>query len=292
MKYGLPYKGSKNKIAKQIIDILPPANCFVDVFAGGCAIAHAALLSGKYKRIIANDIDVKIPMLFKDAIEGKLPANYDRFVSREEFNQLKDSDAIVACCWSFGNDKCTYLWGKDIAKTKELAFKMVKCGDEKLRYCYYRQFIKSLGNDIFDLQNLHILERLQRLERLQSLQSLERLESLGRLDAKIDIEVFGFDFKNLDIPENALVYCDPPYDDTEGYGGVDFNSAEFWEWARDTSKRHLLAVSEYKAPDDFVTILERAKTCSFSATNNAKKTTEKLFVHESQKSKWNNEFLF
>ena len=109
MTYGLPYKGSKNKIAKQIIDTLPSAETFVDVFAGGCAITHAALFSGKYKRIIANDIDVKIPMLFKNAVGGILPANYDRFVSREEFNQLKDSDAIVACCWSFGSNKRSYL---------------------------------------------------------------------------------------------------------------------------------------------------------------------------------------
>lgn len=271
MKYGLPYKGSKNKIAKQIIDALPSAETFVDVFAGGCAITHAALLSGKYKRIIANDIDVKIPMLFKDAINGNLPANYDRFVSREEFNLLKDSDAIVACCWSFGNNKRDYLWDKDIAKSKELAFKMIKCRDEHLRYDYYRQFVKSFSNDI---------------------SGLERLEMLESLKTKADIEVSGFDFKNLDIPENAIVYCDPPYAETGGYNGVDFDSAEFWDWAREVSKQNLLAVSEYKAPDDFVPILEITKTCQYCATNKAKKTLEKLFIHKSQKSKWNNELLF
>ena len=292
MRYGLPYKGSKNKIAKQIIDALPSAETFVDVFAGGCAITHAALLSGKYKRIIANDIDVKIPMLFKNAINGKLPADYDRFVSREEFNQLKDSDAIVACCWSFGNNKRTYLWGKDIAKTKELAFKMVKCGDEKLRYEYYKQFIRSLSNDIFDLESLPRLQSLQSLERLQSLQSLKRLQSLQSLKTNIDIKVFGFDFESLNIPQNALIYCDPPYAGTTGYNGGDFDSDRFWEWAREVSKQNLLAVSEYKAPDDFVPILEIAKTCQYSATNNAKKALEKLFIHESQKLKWNNEFLF
>ena len=285
MKYGLPYKGSKNKIAKQIVDALPSAETFVDVFAGGCAITHAALLSGKYKRIIANDIDVKIPMLFKNAINGNLPANYDRFVSREEFNQLKDSDAVVACCWSFGNNKEDYLWSRDTEKAKELAFKMVKCSDEKLRLSYYKDFILYIQNK-YKGRIFKGLESLQRLERLESLQRLESLET------NIDIKVFGFDFKNLDAPQNALVYCDPPYAGTSKYNGVDFDSDRFWQWARDTSKRHLLAVSEYKAPDDFVPILEISKTCSFRATNKAKKTVEKLFVHESQKSKWNNEFLF
>lgn len=285
MKYGLPYKGSKNKIAKRIIEALPSAETFVDVFAGGCAITHAALLSGKYKRIIANDIDVKIPMLFKNAINGNLPADYDRFVSRDEFNQLKDSDAIVACCWSFGNNKESYLWNEDTSGAKELAFKMVKCSDEKRRLSYYKDFILYIQNK----DKGRIFKGLERLQRLESLEKLQRLESL---ETNQDVEVLGFDFKSLDIPQNALVYCDPPYAGTSKYNGVDFDSDRFWEWAREVSKQNLLAVSEYKAPDDFVPILEISKTCSFSRTNNAKKTIEKLFVHESQKSKWNNEFLF
>ena len=36
--YGVPYKGSKNKIAKQIIDFLPSGGTLYDLFAGGCAI--------------------------------------------------------------------------------------------------------------------------------------------------------------------------------------------------------------------------------------------------------------
>lgn len=35
MNFGLPYKGSKNKIAKWVCDILPKANTLYDLFAGG-----------------------------------------------------------------------------------------------------------------------------------------------------------------------------------------------------------------------------------------------------------------
>ena len=35
MTYGKPYQGSKSKIAKDIIQILPPAEYFVDLFGGG-----------------------------------------------------------------------------------------------------------------------------------------------------------------------------------------------------------------------------------------------------------------
>ena len=35
MRLGMPYKGSKNAIARDIIDILPAGDVFVDLFAGG-----------------------------------------------------------------------------------------------------------------------------------------------------------------------------------------------------------------------------------------------------------------
>ena len=35
MRYGVPYTGSKNGIAKWVIDNLPRAKNLIDVFAGG-----------------------------------------------------------------------------------------------------------------------------------------------------------------------------------------------------------------------------------------------------------------
>lgn len=37
MRYGIPYMGSKNRIAKWIVDSLPASDTLVDLFAGGCA---------------------------------------------------------------------------------------------------------------------------------------------------------------------------------------------------------------------------------------------------------------
>lgn len=70
-KYGVPYKGSKSKLADWIIDLLPPADTLVDLFAGGCAITHAGLLSDKWKHIICNDADPRGMQLFLDSIHGK-----------------------------------------------------------------------------------------------------------------------------------------------------------------------------------------------------------------------------
>ena len=35
MTYGVPYRGSKNRVAKDIIEQLPTGNRFVDFFCGG-----------------------------------------------------------------------------------------------------------------------------------------------------------------------------------------------------------------------------------------------------------------
>ena len=53
MRFGVPYQGSKNQIARWVIDNLPEDEILVDLFAGGCAVTHAAMLSGKWDRIVA-----------------------------------------------------------------------------------------------------------------------------------------------------------------------------------------------------------------------------------------------
>lgn len=57
MRYGVPYKGSKNQIAEWVYSHFPKRNNFYDLFAGGCAILQVALMRQEYKNYIANDID-------------------------------------------------------------------------------------------------------------------------------------------------------------------------------------------------------------------------------------------
>lgn len=117
MRYGVPYQGSKNKIAGWVIDNLPEDEILVDLFAGGCAVTHAAMLSGKWDRIVANDIG-DAPELFCDAIDGKY-ADEKRWISREDFQNLKDTDPYVSLCWSFGNSRTDYLYAQEIEPWKK-----------------------------------------------------------------------------------------------------------------------------------------------------------------------------
>ena len=115
--YGVPYQGSKNKIADFIMSKLPPSPVFVDVFAGGCAMTHCAMLSGKYERFIVNDIS-DAPELFQKAINGDF-ANEKRWISREDFERLKSVDPYVRICWSFNNNCNTYMYSVDIEPWKK-----------------------------------------------------------------------------------------------------------------------------------------------------------------------------
>ena len=117
MNYGLPYKGSKNRIAKRLGALLPSAEVFYDVFAGGCAMTHWALLSGKYKSVVANDVNGMIPAAFQKAITGGY-AKEDRWISREDFRRLYLTDPYVAMCFSFANNLNDYCYAAELEPYK------------------------------------------------------------------------------------------------------------------------------------------------------------------------------
>ena len=118
--YGIPYQGSKSGIAEDIIAHLPSGKRLIDLFGGGFAISHCALLSYKWKQVVYNDINPLLPKLIQNAIDGKY--NYKNFkpqwISRDDFLRLKDTDGYIKTCWSFGNDGESYLYGKDIEEYK------------------------------------------------------------------------------------------------------------------------------------------------------------------------------
>lgn len=364
MNYGLPYKGSKNKIAEWIVNILPSDGTLCDLFCGGCSVTHAAMVSGKYDRFIINDIDPIFPGAFVKAISGGF-ADEKRVIDRETFNRLKDTDPYVSLCWSFGNDAKNYLWNDETAGAKLLACKLIMADTWQERRIYYRQFIRFLeqkreeleerkarmaahireygeteeylrnelrnalkisGISIADVnkhlgtkdmarhyfretqwcfptrkaydkmreilplpeydyygQALKNLQRLENLKNLQNLQSLENLERIQNLQKVKNIpEIYTGDYRDVVIPDDAVIYCDIPYRGTHKYKN-DFDHDAFYDWAE--SQKHPVFISEYAMPEDrFRCIAECKKTSSFSGSNNALKTIEKIFIPIYQKN--------
>lgn len=397
-KYGLPYKGSKSAIADWVIDHLPPGETLVDLFCGGCAVTHAALLSDKWSHIIANDIHGDVPQLFVDAASGKYTTQTERrWISRENFFRLKDTDAYVRLCWSFGNDCKTYMYAQEIEPFKKRIHDLIfaetvgecyiawsafvrefdrlnqdivdisakvqafcaECGADIIKRAdgsidaektrknmfvvyskeireYLRAALRNSGRTAADVdkllgtngmaghyfgasqwmlpteasyekmktimpgltipwavlnEKLHTLEYLQSLQRLQSLeglqqslqslQRLQRLEGLQGLQRLQRLEISGCDYRDVPIPEDAVIYCDIPYDCTLDNYGVSFDRAPFFDWA--DSQTVPVIISEYNISDDRFTVLAEITKRQLSAgAKYRKRVTERLYVPKRQ----------
>lgn len=85
-------------------------------------------------------------------------------------------------------------------------------------------------------------------------------------------------YHELVIPDNSLIYCDPPYKGTKEYKDKKFDYNKFYNWCRDmVIKGHTVFVSEYNMPDDFECVWEKEIVSSLTKDTGAKKGTEKLF---------------
>lgn len=110
--------GSKSKIVKHIVPLFPSADNFVDLFAGGGAVTHYAMSTAKYKHFVFNDINPLMPKAFEMALNGEFE-NEKRWISREDFFRLRDTDPYVALCFSFGNNLSHYMYNEEIEPIKE-----------------------------------------------------------------------------------------------------------------------------------------------------------------------------
>ena len=312
-KYGVSYKGSKSKIVDKLAEVIPYRGIdnFYDLFAGGCAVTHKMYLEGRYKHYYANDIDGQALRLFCDGLKGKY-ANETRWISREDFFNLKDSDPYVSCCWSFGNNQRDYLYSRAIEPYKKACHYAIVFNDfSLLRQLYpsvseaceitlkgitdiherrikFRNIVKSRLNDEGNTQLLETscemdrLESLERLERLQSLESLERLESL---DESV------LDYRAVEIKPNSVIYADIPYISTNTYDGTSsvvqpFNHEEFYDWC--CKQNELVLISEYYMPKDrFTKVWSTNHVQSLCATKTSS-VQECLFVPTHQLEKYNN----
>lgn len=111
---------------------------------------------------------------------------------------------------------------------------------------------------------------------LRAKKSLER-----KMKTLMDVEFMCEDYRNVILPDNCIVYADPPYHGTTGYSGEKFDTQCFWEYMRKISESHIVYISELKAPDDFKAMWQKKVTRTLDVNkNNQFSSTEKLYVHE------------
>ena len=286
MKYGMPYKGSKNKLAGKIFELFPRKKNFYDLFCGGCAMTHYGLLHGGFENFYMNDINPACSELFIDAVHGKFK-DEKRWISREDFEKLKDVEPYVAFCWSFGNNLRNYLYSKEIEELKRAWHYAIFFDD-------FEPAKKLTGIDFSPIKNIknrkekyltskEIIRKFYNPSVFGGNQELERLESLERLERLESLQSFNKSYHEIEIKKDSVIYCDIPYEGTDGYL-TEFDFEKFYSWCEKQTEP--LFISSYKMPSDrFVCVAMFKHRCTLNGYQNIE-VTEKVFIPKHQEKEY------
>lgn len=94
------------------------------------------------------------------------------------------------------------------------------------------------------------------------------------------IEFKSGNYNEIEIPDNSIIYCDIPYNNTKQYATSKvFDHDKFWQWCRDmTMKGHKVFISEYSAPEDFICLWSKTVSNAMNTTKTYK-PVERLFYY-------------
>lgn len=86
-------------------------------------------------------------------------------------------------------------------------------------------------------------------------------------------------YKNLTLPPQSIIYCDPPYANTTKYSTGGFCHESFWKWCDEkVNEGHSVFVSEYIAPDHWDCVWSKEVNNTLVRDTGSKKGVEKLFA--------------
>lgn len=288
MSLGIPYMGSKRKLASDILSKITARHQgitdFYDLFGGGGAISFTAIRDYRFN-VHYNELNKHIYSLVEYLKNNKeLQAKFYEWVTREEFHKQvnktnEEADwysGFVMSCWSFGNNsEKGYMYGAEIEDSKRLAHNLIVNGclesmtklnidipsiidikDIQKRRNVFCDYMKKEVKHRDDITHLSNMQNLQYIQNLQNLQTSNT------------------SYENVLINgNNPIIYCDIPYKGTGEYKEGGFNHDKFYEWFENLDYPAYL--SEYDAPFEKIEMF--AHRSSLSATNNKKKVFESIF---------------
>jgi site-specific DNA-adenine methylase len=287
-RFGLGYKGSKSKLVSELFKFMPKAENFYDLFGGGGAVTDYALYKGLYKNYTINELNEltykALTMYFNDDFKDE-----KRWISREDFFKLKDTDPYVAFCYSFGSSLVTYMYNPDKEQC-ERAFHYAICYDDYSLLDQYlgKYKVRLYSSNIFD-KRIELQNYLRNLFEKNICNNLERNPLISFNDQcpksvynpPKNLEILNKSYIDCNIRDNSVIYCDIPYKDTycKGYSSG-FNHDEFYDWC--LQQTQLVFISEYQMPSDFVAVTEIEFLSTFN-DKSAKKVVERLYIPKKQK---------
>lgn len=275
---GLPYIGSKKKISKKIVEIIKQNfgtdKTVYDLFGGGGAITAELLINDM--SVVYNELDKTVADMFCAALVGDREWVKTLMISRDEFMAIKKKeiksvdDELKLLVNSFGNDRRSYLYSKELSDVKYNLAKQIIDIDDVFSGYKQTDTYKNAVKQVEKLQQLTQLEQLQRLQQLEQLQRLQRLEVNNK------------DYRAYSELNGAVIYLDPPYENsTNKYKGGSFDSIAFYDWAFEMAKNNTVLISSYEISDPRFEVVYEFKTArSTLQGRHSGKRYEKLFMVE------------
>lgn len=224
------YTGGKFRQSKAICQTLKPHinpnAVYVEPFCGGMWSAARVAKELRPKKMVLNDINKPLMLLWEKCLKNGcdwLPV--DPLVIEENYPKYKaaqdENDPLTA--WYGVALSFGGKWFGGVARVKKLDAKHPYGAN--YGYC-----------------------RVSTQKKVDSLRMVETEMHTGS-------------YKGLEIPNGAVVYCDPPYEGrTKAHHFNGFNYGEFWGWVRELSKRCTVFTSCFDCPEDFETVYEWGDT--------------------------------
>ena len=287
---GIPYMGSKRKLAKPIVDYIlqnnPNTKYVYDLFGGGGAISFQFLKKKQIKKVVYNEFNTGVCELLRDIQKNGVTEKYYKWVDRETFDKHKNDDdwfgGLVKCVWSFGNNQRDYLFSPKNEKLKKSLHNIIvdkcKASIKEVHDNYHITIDERLLDvDNISKRRLNVMAvvkksikgrcELQRLEQLEQLEQLQRLEIHNQSYEQVLIET----------PINeTIIYLDPPYYKTAKYQkAIDYEA--LFEYIRNSPYK--IYISSYQMP--FEECAQFEHMCSIAATK-SQKVTERLFCNQKE----------
>ena len=239
----MKYMGSKNRIAKHILPIMLKERgdrTWVEPFVGGANMIDK--VSGKRIGADLNPYLIEALKLIRDNPES-LPDH----VSEEMYQELK-----------IHKHSNVLLGMPDEALAGYVGFTHSFAGK------WFRGFARN--KELDKVENEQIVSRRAKNNALKQSENLKGVTFIHS------------SYKDLAIPANSVIYCDPPYENTTGYKDA-FNHSDFWQWCREKhTEGHKVFISEYNAPEDFECVYSLETASSIS--QRGLRAIEKLFTFD------------
>lgn len=253
------YQGGKYRFIKHITPIIQAeidkhqARHFISPFCGACNIESAIVHTDK----TCNDKNAYIIQMWRELQQGR---EFPSTVTEEQYKHVRDHKDEDPALTGFCGAGCSYagIWFHCYARNKtgkNYADQAKRGNETTMSGRIYRNFAREAKD------------------------SNERMMNAGLKHAVFTAG----DYKDVEIPPDTVMYCDPPYANTAEYDGAKgFNSAEFWAYMDellDNTPNLSIFVSEQTAPSGWREVWQ--KECLQEINKNPKHTgrrrIERLF---------------